>query len=74
VGIFVRAFKHVAEVMNIPRSVITPHPMGRPLGGVDDRERQRAVIAAALGLLDTAEAGGTIVELDAAWRPGTRRG
>lgn len=71
VSVFVRAFKHVAEVMNLPRTVITQHPMGRPLGAPGDRERQRAAIGAALDLLERATAGGTIVEMDEAWRPGS---
>ena len=67
---FVRAFKQVAEVMRVPRTVITNHPMGRPLGAPGDRDRQAHVIDAALDLLDTATQGGTIVELDEPWRPG----
>ena len=71
VGVFVRAFAHVAEVMKVPRAVITAHPMGRPLGGPGDRERQRRVIEAALSLVDSASEGGTIVDLDEPWRPGS---
>jgi hypothetical protein len=70
VSVFVRAFRHVTEVMKLPRAVITQHPMGRPLGGPGDRERQRTVIEAALGLFDSATAGGTVVEIGDAWRPG----
>ena len=71
VSIFVRAFKHVAEVMNLPRTVITQHPMGRPLGAPGDRRRQRHAIDAALRLLDEATTGGTVVDLDETWRPGS---
>ena len=70
-SIFVRSFRHVADVMNLPRTVITQHPMGRPLGAPGDTERQRTVIATALSLLETAERGGAIVEIDKPWRPGS---
>ena len=70
VSVFVRAFKHVAEGMNVPRTLLTPHPMGRPLGAAGDRDRQRRVIEAALGLVDSATEGGTIAEFDGVWRPG----
>jgi hypothetical protein len=37
--------------MGLSRSLITQHPMGRPLGAPGDGSRQRAVVEAALGLL-----------------------
>lgn len=57
------------EVMALPRVLLTPHPMGRPLGAPGDRERQREVIMAALDLLGEAESGGTIVELPGRYQP-----
>ena len=71
VAVFVRAFKHVAEVMKVPRVVITHHPMGRPLGAPGDHARQRLVVETALDLVDTAADGGTIVEIGEEWRPGS---
>ena len=65
----VRAFRHVAERMMLPRTVITRHPMGRPIGAAFDAERQTSVIHAAMGLLDRAVEGGTIVELEPSFRP-----
>jgi hypothetical protein len=70
VSVYVRAFRHVAEAMGVPRAVVTRHPMGRTLGAPGDTERQHEVIAAALDLLEAASAGGAIVELDAPYRPG----
>lgn len=64
VAIYIRAFRHVAEDMKVPRAVITPHPMGRPLGAPFDAERQRLVIRTALRLLDDATCGGTIIAVD----------
>ena len=74
VAIFVRAFRHVAEDMRLPRTVVTRHPMGRPLGAPGDRARQQDVIEAALDLLDAATQNGSIVELGSPWRPGTITG
>ena len=72
VTVLVRGFRHVAEEMQLPRTLVTRHPMGRPLGAVGDRATQRAVVDAALGLLETATEIGTIVELDASFRPTIR--
>ena len=56
--------------MGLPRTVITQHPMGRPLGAPGDEERQRAVLTRALNLL-TADAP-TITEFGEPYRPGSR--
>ena len=69
VAVFVRAFRHVAEQMGVPRAVITRHPMGRPMGAPGDSERHETVLAAALDLLETATVGGAIVELKTPYRP-----
>ena len=50
-SVYVRSFGHIPELMGLSRTVITSHPMGRPLGRPGDGERQRAVIERALGLL-----------------------
>ncbi len=66
----VRAFRPRLEAMRIPRLLLTQHPMGRTLGPPGDHERQRAVILAALDLLEKAEQGETTVELPEPYRPG----
>jgi len=58
----VKAFRPRMEVMALPRLLLTPHLMGRPLGLAGNIEGQRAVLRAAFDLLDTASAGGTIIE------------
>ena len=68
VCVFVKAFQPIAESMGVPRVVITRHPLGRPLGPPGDRNRQRAVVEAALGLLASASAGGTLLELNEPYR------
>ena len=70
VVVLVRAFRHVAEDMQLPRTLVTRHLMGRPLGAPGDAERQRHVLLAALQLLEEAAEGGTIVELPDLYRPG----
>jgi hypothetical protein len=70
VVVLVRAFRHVAEDMRLPRALVTRHLMGRPLGAPGDTERQRRVLLAALQLLEEATEGGTIVEFPDPYRPG----
>lgn len=67
VGVYVRSFGHIPELMGVARAVIAKHPMGRPLGAPGDGERQRSVVLAALALLERGEQ--TIVELPDPWRP-----
>ena len=69
-AIFVRSFRHVAEQMGVPRTVITRNPMGRPLGAPGDVERQRAAFDAAMELLESAQSGGAVEELEDPYRPG----
>lgn len=60
VSVFVRAFEHRAVQLRIPRTLVTPHLMGRTIGPVGDRTRQRAVVDAALELLEQATTGATM--------------
>jgi hypothetical protein len=61
--IAIRAFRDRLEAMTVPRLVITPHLMGRPLGAPGDSDRQRASILTALELLEKAERAGTVIEM-----------
>jgi len=70
VAVFIEAFSHYAEAMRLPRTVVTPHPMGRPLGPPGKAGRQREVLEAALRLVDTADAPGLIERIGGAYRPG----
>lgn len=69
VAVMVRSFRHVAEEMGYPRAVITQHPMGRPLGPPGDTSTHLSVVEKALDLLESATTGGSIVELEAPYRP-----
>lgn len=57
----VRAFQHRIEALGVPRTLVTPHLMGRTIGPVGDRARQQAVVAAALDVLESATGPGTLV-------------
>ncbi len=60
VSVFIRAFRHTAVRLRVPRVLVTPHLMGRTIGPVGDGTRQRQVVEAALALLAEAEAGSVI--------------
>ena len=65
-----KAFRPRLETMALPRLVLTPYPMGRPIGAPHDQEGQRTTLLAALELLATAKANGEIIELEHSYRPG----
>jgi len=56
VVIAVKAFENQLKKMALPRVLLTPHLMGRPVGKVNDAARQKAVVLQALELLETATA------------------
>jgi hypothetical protein len=60
VCVYIEAFRPDAELLKPARTLITPHLMGRPLGLPHHLEQQRAVILAALHLLETADHAPTI--------------
>ncbi len=70
VAIYIEAFAHYAEAMRLPRTLVTPHPMGRPLGPPGDAARHAEVVVAALDLAESATAAGSMVHLGGAYRPG----
>lgn len=57
------AFEVRMRMMTLPRVLLTPHLMGRPVGPPNDRARQRACVLAALDLLDSAQTAGTVARL-----------
>lgn len=68
VVIGVHAFRDRLVAMRLPRTVITPHPMGRTLGAPMDDETQKQVILAALDLLENAQKPGKIIDLPGRYR------
>jgi hypothetical protein len=63
VVIGIRAFRNRLAAMRLPRTIITPHPLGRTLGAPGDHETQTRVIKAAFELLENAKTPGLIVDL-----------
>ena len=63
-------FKDRTGAMSPARVLLTRHPMAHPLSAPFDVEKQRAVLKAGLDLLETAVAGGTVVEFPDAYRTG----
>ena len=63
-----RSFESRMRMMHLPRVVLTPHPMGRPVGPPGDRVTQLTVIQRALDLLETAVTAGTIVTTPGPYR------
>ncbi len=53
--------------VGVPRLAAISYPMSRPMGRPHDADGQRAVLRAALEVLETASAPGTTVELPFAW-------
>ncbi|WP_420641656.1 hypothetical protein [Candidatus Leptofilum sp.] len=60
ITIAVAAFAGRLEPMQVPRLLLTPFLMGRPLGQPNDDETQRDVLRTGLRLLETAVATPTV--------------
>lgn len=69
VVIAVRTFRPYLEPMRLPRLLLTPFPMGRPLGAPNDVETQREVVLTGVKMLETAVANNTILEINPPYRP-----
>ena len=69
VAVYIRAFRHQARLLRPPRTLITPHILGRTIGAPGDVGRQREVVRAAVRLLDTAKVAGTIEDIPGPYRP-----
>lgn len=68
VCVYIRAFRHQAHWLKLPRTLVTQHILGRTVGAPGDVERQRAVTLAALRLLETAPAPATVAEFPEPYR------
>ncbi len=63
VVIAIKSFENRMRSMALPRVILTRELLGRPLGRPFDQDRQTRVLTAALELLDTATANGTVKEI-----------
>jgi hypothetical protein len=58
-------FEERLKAMNLPRTILTQNPMGRPLGIPGDIKTQRKIILSALQMLAAAESPGQILVIPA---------
>lgn len=65
------AFRPRLEAMALPRLVLTPFPMGRPVGAPGDVAGQRKTLLTALDLLASAREGRMVAQLDHPYHPHT---
>jgi hypothetical protein len=61
--------KDVVEHVGVPRFLFSDFPLGNPCGRPFDRPMQRAIIAMALDLLESATAPRTTVQTPFVWSP-----
>ena len=55
-----QVFERDLRAMSLPRVLLTPYTMGRPLGYSGETDRHDAVVRNALDLLHSAKSGGTV--------------
>lgn len=58
----------ITSLVKPPRAAFVNFPLGYQCGKADDPTGQRAILRAALGLLETATEPGTLVHLPFQWR------
>jgi len=66
----IEAFEAHVRQMALPRVLLTPNPMGRPIGPPHRIEVQRAAVRAALELIDEAGDPGTVARFPFPYRAG----
>ena len=59
--------RDVTEAVKVPRALFLPWPMGHHFGAPLHHDLQRRVVLAALGLLESSEQPGTILDLPIKW-------
>jgi hypothetical protein len=59
--------RDVTEAIKVPRALFLPWPMGHHFGAPYYGDLQRRVVLAALGLLESSNEPGTIMELPIKW-------
>lgn len=65
--IAVGSFRKRLEQLRLPRVLLTPNLLGRPVGPPGEAEKQLAILRAGLDLLESAEEGGTMIEYPKAY-------
>jgi hypothetical protein len=64
VVIAVKSFEARMRMMSLPRVLLTPQLLGRPLGSPFDEKLQINILSTAIQLLETANQNGTIQDYD----------
>ena len=59
--------RDVTEAIKVPRALFLPWPMGHHFGAPFHSDLQRRVVLAALGLLESGNEPGTILDLGIKW-------
>lgn len=54
-------YEEKLRAMNLPRTVITQYPLGRPLGTPGNARVQRQILMAALNMLESAKSPGEVL-------------
>ncbi len=62
VVIAVKSFETRIRMMSLPRTLLTPNLLGRPMGIPQDDEEQTNILKAAFKLLESATKNGTVVD------------
>jgi len=58
--IAVKSFETRMKIMSLPRVLLTPQLLGRPLGNPFDEQEHTKILSTAIKMLETAEQNGTI--------------
>ena len=69
VVVYIRSFMYQANVLKLPRALITQHLLGRTIGSPHDDQGQRAVVRTALRMLEDVDTPGAVVEMETPYRP-----
>ena len=65
---YVATGRDLTALVNPPRALFVNHPMGNNFGAAEDADTQMSILRAALGLIETAEEGGVIVDMPTKWQ------
>ena len=64
---YVATGRDLTALVNPPRALFVNHPMGNNFGAAHDPDTQMSILRAALGLIETAQEGGVIVDMPTKW-------
>jgi len=64
---YVATGRDLTALVNPPRALFVNHPMGNNFGAAKDVETQTAILRSALGLVESVERGGTLVDMPSNW-------